>query len=70
MVTIHLTVAPNRTYTVQYLDRISPNAVLTNTSTWGTWSNLAIARFPPDHWVIADTRTNSPQRFYRLRVTP
>lgn len=71
MVTIHFTVVPNRTYTVQYLDHISPNAVLTNSSTWGTWSNLtASVRFPPDHYVIADTRTNSPQRFYRLRVTP
>jgi hypothetical protein len=70
MVTVHFTVTPNRTYTLQYLDRIGPNAVLTNSSTWGTWSNLATVRFPPDHYVIADTRTNSPQRFYRLRVTP
>jgi hypothetical protein len=70
MVTVHFNVTANRTYTLQYLDRIGPHAVLTNSSTWGTWSNLATVRFPPDHYVIADTRTNSPQRFYRLQVTP
>lgn len=71
-VSIHFATAPNRTHALQFLDHIATNAVLTNTSTWGSWSNLyVVQRVPfPDHHVFVDTTTNSRRRFYRLRVTP
>jgi hypothetical protein len=71
-VVIHFYTTANRTYTLQYLDRIATNAVVTNSSAWGTWSNLYVAPrlLFPDHYVIVDKTTNSRQRFYRLRVTP
>ena len=71
-VTVHFGTAADRTYTLQYLDCIATNAVITNSSTWGSWSNLYVAeKLPfPNHYVIADTATNSRQRFYRLKVTP
>jgi len=71
-VSIHFETQANRAYTLQYLDRIATNAILTNTTTWGTWSNLYIVdRVPfPQHFVIVDTTTNSRHRFYRLRASP
>lgn len=70
-VSIHFGTAPNRTYTLQYIDRIGTNAVLTSSSTWGTWFDLYTAERLPftNHYVIVDTSTNR-HRFYRLRVTP
>lgn len=71
-VTLHFGTTADHTYTLQYLDRIATNAVITNSSTWGSWSNLYVAeKLPfPTHYVIVDTATNSRQRFYRLKVTP
>jgi hypothetical protein len=65
-VVIHFDTDANRTYTVQYTDSL--------TTTDGSpviWSNLyTTPNIPfPDHYVVVDTRT-SPQRFYRLSVTP
>jgi hypothetical protein len=70
-VVIHFAGVPNRTTTLQYLDRPGTNSLITG-ATSGSWSNLYVAgRYPfPTHYVIPDTVTNSPQRFYRLRVTP
>jgi hypothetical protein len=70
-VTIHFDTVANKIYTLQYLNRMATNAVLTNSSTWGVWSNLYVTEnLPfPTHYVIVDTATNSRQRFYRLRVT-
>jgi hypothetical protein len=71
-IVIHFGTAADRTYTLQYLDRIATNAVVTNSSPSGSWSNLYVAeKLPfPTHYVIVDTATNSRQRFYRLKVTP
>lgn len=70
-VLLHFDTEPNRTYALQYVDGISPNARTNNSSTWGNWSNLFVApRLPfPNHYVILDTGTNR-QRYYRLSVTP
>jgi hypothetical protein len=70
-VTIHFDTVANKIYALQYLNRMATNAVLTNSSTWGVWSDLYVTEnLPfPTHYVIVDTATNSRQRFYRLRVT-
>lgn len=70
-VLIHFDTTANRTFALQYVDAISPNARTNNSSTWGNWSNLFVApRLPfPNHYVILDSSTNR-QRFYRLAVTP
>lgn len=70
-IVIHFGTATDHTYALQYLDRIATNAVVTNSSTWGSWSNLYVAvNLPfPTHYVIVDKATNSRQRFYRLKVT-
>jgi len=64
-VTLHFDTEANRQYTLQYTDRLPyPGELL-------IWSNLYTApNLPfPNHYVILDIRT-SPQRFYRLEVTP
>ena len=63
---IHFDTDANRKYEVQYINSL---AGLTNST--GNWSNLYVApSLPvPDHYIIPDFRT-TPQRFYRLRVTP
>lgn len=71
-VTIHFDTEANRTYTLQYRDVISTNGMTNLPPTATNWVNhTTVERLPfPQHYIIADTRTNSPQRFYRLRVTP
>lgn len=72
-VVLHFATPADSTTTLQYLDRIATNAVVTNSSTGGSWSNLytSVNRLPfPIHEVFVDKATNSRQRFYRLRVTP
>ena len=64
-VQIHFDTEPNRTYVVQYINRLPTNISTTN------WSNLYTAlSFPiSTHQIIQDVRT-TPVRFYRLKVTP
>jgi hypothetical protein len=71
-VTIHFYTEANRTYTLQYRDLVSTTGVTNLPPSATNWINhTTVDRLPfPQHFVIADTRTNSPQRFYRLRVTP
>jgi hypothetical protein len=71
-VTIHFYTEANRTYTLQYRDLVSTTGVTNLPPSATNWVNhTTVDRLPfPQHFVIADTRTNSPQRFYRLRVTP
>jgi hypothetical protein len=66
-VVIHFNTAANLNYELQFLD----NWRSTNGVPMGTWSNLfSPPTLPfPNHYVVPDTRS-SPQRFYRLRVTP
>lgn len=66
-VTIHFYTEANRTYTLQYRDKVATNGVPAS----GIWSNLYTVPSVPfeQHYIIVDTRTNH-HRFYRLRVTP
>src|SRR5262245_48054888 len=66
-VTIHFDTVANRTYTLQY--RTSLNS--SNGSLTAGWTNLFTAPSQPfpNHYVVADFRTNRV-RYYRLRVTP
>jgi|SRR5437868_2822113 len=65
-VLIHFDTDANRTYTLQYTDRIGSNGLAGS-----TWSNLYRAPLLPfpSHYIVPDTRTNR-MRFYRLSVTP
>ncbi|MBI3881218.1 MAG: hypothetical protein HY301_14285 [Verrucomicrobia bacterium] len=62
-VLLHLNTEANRTYTVEYAD------VLKHTNT--VWLTLTVIPSLPfeNHYVIADTMTNSA-RFYRLHASP
>ena len=68
-VTIHIDTIANRTYTVQYIDRLS--STNTNGPATGTWSNLYVIPSEPfpNHHILVDGITTR-QRFYRLRITP
>jgi hypothetical protein len=65
-VLIHFDTDANRTYTLQYTDRLG-----TNGGSASTWSNLykAPKTVDPNHYIVVDWRTNKA-RFYRLMVTP
>jgi hypothetical protein len=65
-VLIHFDTDANRTYTVQFTDSLT-----TNGGAQVVWSNLYTTPYLPfpDHYIVPDTRT-TPQRFYRLQVTP
>lgn len=73
LVTIHFDTVPSRKYELQYSDALLPrtNITLTVLQPANSWTNLFVAPAVPfpNHYVIADTRTNR-HRFYRLRVTP
>jgi hypothetical protein len=62
LITVHVDTEPGRAYVVQFCDSL-PAA---------KWVDLySIRALPfPNHYVIADTLTNSAQRFYRLAVSP
>ena len=68
-VNIHFDTLPNRAYVLQYRSSVS----FTNAPGVPTtgWSNLLVVPSQPfqNHYVISDVRTNSPQRYYRLRIT-
>lgn len=72
LVTVHFDTEPNRKYELQFIDAVAraTNGIVTPSPN-AEWSNLFIAPAVPfpNHYVIADTRTNR-HRFYRLRVTP
>jgi hypothetical protein len=59
--TVHFDTEPNRTYTVEAAYQMPPT----------NWISIYTARaFPfPNHYVVADERTNA-MRFYRLYVVP
>jgi hypothetical protein len=65
-VLIHFDTVANRTYYLQYTDKLGTNGFATS-----TWSNLfKFDRTPdPNHYIYPDWRTNK-MRFYRLLVTP
>ena len=65
-VLLHFDTDANRTYTLQYTDKLG-----TNGFAHSTWSNLFTAPLlpSPNHYIIPDYRTNK-MRFYRLKVTP
>jgi len=65
-VLVHFDTDGNRTYTLQYTDKIGTNGFATS-----TWSNLYTTPLLPfpDHYIIVDWGTNR-MRFYRLKVTP
>ena len=65
-VLIHFDTDANRTYTLQYTDKIGTNGFASS-----TWSNLATypSQPGPDHYIVPDWGTNK-MRFYRLKVTP
>src|SRR4051794_17096217 len=65
-VLVHFDTDANRTYTLQYTDKIGTNGFASS-----TWSNLYKAPLLPfpNHYIVVDTRTNK-MRFYRLSVTP
>lgn len=72
LVTVHFDTEPNRKYELQFVDALpqgTNNFVAPSTN--ASWTNLFVAPAVPfpNHYVIADTRTNR-HRFYRLRVTP
>ena len=71
-VTIHFYTEANRTYTLQYRGLVSTKGMTNLPPAATNWVNhTTVERLPfPQHFIIADTRTNSHQRFYRLRVTP
>ena len=73
LVTVHFDTEPNRKYELQYTDGFQHGTNLNTTLPIpsGSWSNLFVAPAVPfpNHYVIADTRTNQ-HRFYRLRATP
>jgi hypothetical protein len=66
-VLIHFNTEADRNYALQ----VSTSPALSNGVPVGTWTNLYVPpTLPfPSHYIVADTRT-TPQRFYRLRVTP
>ena len=72
LVTVHFDTEPNRKYELQYTDGFRHGTSLNTTALIpsGSWSNLFVAPAVPfpNHYVIADTRTNQ-HRFYRLRAT-
>lgn len=72
LITVHFDTEPNRRYELQFIDA-PPHGTNTVVATPANpaWSNLFVAPAVPfpNHYVIADTRTNR-HRFYRLRVTP
>src|ERR1041385_2807569 len=57
LITIHVNTEANRTYTLEYSDRVNS----------GSWSNLYVIPGEPfaNHYVLADYLTNGC-RFYRL----
>ena len=65
MLIIHFDTAANRTYYLQYTDKLGTNGG------GGAWSNLYIVAktVDPNHYAVPDWRTNKA-RFYRLMVTP
>jgi hypothetical protein len=65
-VLVHFDTDANRTYTLQYTDKIGTNGFASS-----TWSNLYKAPLLPfpNHYIVVDYRTNK-MRFYRLSVTP
>ena len=65
-VLVHFDTDPNRTYVLQYTDKLG-----TNGFEGSTWSNLYTAPLLPfpNHYIIPDWGTNK-MRFYRLKVTP
>ena len=65
-VLIHFDTAANRTYYLQYTDKMG-----TNGFAGSVWSNLFIVPRSVDanHFIVPDWRTNKA-RFYRLMVTP
>ncbi len=72
LVTFHFDTEPNRRYELQFIDALPHSTSnLAASSPTTTWSNLFVAPAVPfpNHYIIADTRTNR-HRFYRLRVTP
>ena len=65
---VHFDTEPNRQYILQYFNGVP------GTNRLGfkqEWSNLYTGfAFPfPNHYIVPDTRT-TPQRIYRLAVTP
>ena len=64
-VLIHFDTDANRTYTLQYTEKIGSNGFAGS-----TWSNLYKAPLLPfpNHYIVVDYRTNK-MRFYRLSVT-
>ena len=66
MVLLHFDTDANRTYTLQYTDKLGTNGFASS-----TWSNLYRAPLlpSPSHYIVPDYRTNK-MRFYRLSVTP
>ena len=72
LVTVHFDTEPNRRYELQFIDALprGKNSLVAPPSN-AAWSNLFVAPAVPfpNHYIIADTRTNR-HRFYRLRVTP
>src|SRR5256885_12652139 len=64
-VLIHFDTDANRTYTLQFTDRIGSNGLAGS-----GWSNLYRAPLLPfpSHYIVPATRTNR-MRFYRLSVT-
>jgi hypothetical protein len=66
MIIIHFDTAANRTYYLQYTDKIDANGFASS-----TWSNLykVDKTVDPNHYAVPDYRTNKA-RFYRLMVTP
>jgi len=63
-VLVHFDTDANRTYELQFINSLPAGA-------GNDWSNLFVVNpLPgPDHFIVPDTCT-TPQRFYRLRVTP
>ena len=74
-VLVHFDTEPYRTYVLQSINVCPAGTNFGAGSSNGVppqaWSNVYTGfAFPfPNHYIVADTRT-SPQRFYRLSVTP